>query len=117
MLTTERIDTFVSDVRCQTEILKTTSDGTPFAKQRDNLDFIRNSIDELDSMLRSALELPPGEDLDDLVHSVRTPLAVIIGFSEIWLNLTDLTEPQQKALKTIHQSGVELSRLVESTFR
>jgi signal transduction histidine kinase len=117
MLTTERIDTFVSDVRCQMEILKTSTEGTPFEKQRDNLDFIHTSVDELDTMLRSALELPPGEDLDDLVHSVRTPLAVIIGFSEIWLNLTNLTEPQQKALKTIHQSGAELSRLVEYTFR
>lgn len=116
MLTPQTIDEQIAEIRQQLETLHDEADGTPFEKNKSSLEYIHISCEQLQETLHIAVDLPPGEELGDALHKMRTPLSVIIGFAEIWANIDGLNDLQSSALDNMHKIGVTISQQVSAQF-
>jgi len=69
---------------------------------------------ELETLKREAeiANLAKSNFLTNMSHELRTPLNIILGTTQIFDNITALTEKQRHDLRIIHESGVHLLTLI-----
>ena len=54
-------------------------------------------------------------EIQDLVHQLRTPLTSILGFAEFLLEDVSITEKQREYLEIIRQESIKMSELITAT--